>query len=66
MGEYGVADLLIPKSAEHSHLQRGDHLSGIVAEQGRAKDEVRVSVHDSLPGAGCVVECLRARNGSNW
>jgi hypothetical protein len=65
MGEYGVADLLKPKSAEHSHLQRGDDLTGVVAEQGRAQDEVGVGVHDGFPRAGGVVECLGPRDDRN-
>ena len=38
MGEDSVADLLVRKCAEHSHLQRGDDLAGVVAEQCRTKD----------------------------
>jgi hypothetical protein len=31
MGQYGVADLLVLKPAEHCHLQRGNDLACVVA-----------------------------------
>jgi hypothetical protein len=38
MGEHSIADLLVRKRPEHSHLQRRNDFAGVVAKQRRTKD----------------------------
>ena len=63
MGDDGVAHLLPRQVTQHRHLNAGDDLAGLGADNGGAQDEVGAGVDDDLEEALGVAQGLGARHG---